>query len=135
MGWFAQQKAEEREAKRAEKERLAAEKAERRQIMTEKRRSKLVRQQQMAREAYEKALELLKKQEANLLHKTEVVQMEIGEESNIAAQMMNDVFAFNTAEESEETEEMDSRMTAVQCAMPAAEEFPFLASTALDKIN
>merc|ERR1712157_136705 len=79
--------------------------------------------------------ELLKKQEANLLHKTEVVQMEIGEESNVAAQMMNDVFAFNTEEESEETEEMDSRMTAVQCAMPAAEEFPFLASTALDKIN
>ena len=34
-----------------------------------------------------------------------------------------------------ETEEMDSRMTAVQCAMPAAEEYPFLASTALDKIN
>merc|ERR1712226_352395 len=33
--WFAQQKAEEREAKRAEKERLAAEKAERRQIMAE----------------------------------------------------------------------------------------------------
>merc|ERR1712227_298084 len=105
--------AEEREAKRAEKERLAAEKAERRQIMAEKRRAKLVRQQQMAREAYEKALELLKKQEANLLHKTEVVQMEIGEESSIAAQMMNDVFAFNTEEESEETEEMDARMTAV----------------------
>jgi len=70
-------------------------------IMAEKRRSKLVRQQQMAREAYEKALELLKKQEANLLHKTEIVQMEIGEESNVAAQMMNDVFAFNTEEESE----------------------------------
>ena len=31
--WFAQQKAEEREAKRAEKERLAAEKAERRQVL------------------------------------------------------------------------------------------------------
>ena len=30
--WFAQQKAEEREAKRAEKERLAAEKAERREV-------------------------------------------------------------------------------------------------------
>ena len=69
--------------------------------MAEKRRSKLVRQQQMAREAYEKALELLKKQEANLLHKTEVVQMEIGEETNIAAQMLNDVFAFNNEEELE----------------------------------
>ena len=66
--------------------------------MAEKRRAKLVRQQQMAREAYEKALELLKKQEANLLHKTEVIQMEIGEEENVAAQMMNDVFAFNSEE-------------------------------------
>merc|ERR1719454_2167325 len=85
--------------KRAEKERVAAERAERRNIMAEKRRAKLVRQQQMAREAYEKALELLRKQEANLLHKTEVIQMEIGEEENVAAEMMNDVFAFNTEEE------------------------------------
>ena len=69
--------------------------------MAEKRRSKLVRQQQMAKEAYEKALELLKKQEANLLHRTEVVQMEIGEETNVAATMLNDVFAFNYEEELE----------------------------------
>ena len=70
--------------------------------MAEKRRSKLVRQQQMAKEAYEKALELLKKQEANLLHRTEVVQMEIGEEANVAATMLNDVFAFNYEEEESE---------------------------------
>lgn len=134
--WIDAQKAQEREAKRVEKERLAAERAERRQIMAEKRRSKLVRQQQMAREAYEKALELLKKQEANFLHKTEVFQMAVGEEANVAAPMMNDVFAsHHHEEESEETEEMDARMTVVQCPMPAAEEYPFLASTALDKIN
>lgn len=130
--WMLEQKQAAKEQKQAEKEKLAAERAERRAIMAERRRDKLVRQQQQAREAYEKALELLRKQEANLLHKTEVIQMEIGEEENEQAVMMNDVFGFSHQEESEEEE---FEMEVAQCPIPSPAEYSYLARSALDKLN
>lgn len=148
----------------AERQALAAKREERRQLLAQKkaeredsRRSKLLRQQTSAREAYEKAMEELRRQQAALAEVSEAVNQVLGvQTSNNEVIMMNDIEAEDVIISIEEVEEeggVDSRMFGAtreeisgpadfsmfnfhaECEMPPATEFKNMAMKAEAKFD